>query len=122
MKTDPTGSGDADYLVIGDMNAYYLEDPIETMRAGGLVDLLAGTETPYSFAFDAQSGAYDYALASASLAGQVAETLEWHINTDEAPVHDYNLEYGRDPSLFDATTPYRSSDHDPVLVGLDLVN
>jgi predicted extracellular nuclease len=122
VKTDPTVSGDADYLVIGDMNAYYLEDPIETMRAGGLVDLLDGTETPYSFVFDSQSGAYDYALASAPLAGQVAETLEWHINADEPPVLDYNLEYGRDPSLFDAATPYRFSDHDPVLVGLDLVN
>lgn len=122
VKTDPTGSGDADYLVIGDMNAYYLEDPIETMRAGGLVDLLDGTPAPYSFVFDSQSGAYDYALASASLAGQVVETLEWHINADESPVHDYNLEYGRDATIFDGTTPYRFSDHDPVLVGLDLVN
>ena len=67
-------------------------------------------------------GAYDYALASASLATQVVETIEWHINADEPRVHDYNLEFGRDPSLFDATTPYRSSDHDPVLVGLELVN
>lgn len=122
IRTDPTGSGDTDYLVIGDMNAYYLEDPIETMRAAGLVDLLAGGATPYSFVFDSQSGAYDYALASASLAGQVAETLEWHINADEPPLLDYNLEFGRNPALFDGTTPYRSSDHDPVLVGLDLVN
>ena len=122
VKTDPTGSGDADYLVIGDMNAYYLEDPIEAMRAGGLVDLLDGTDQPYSFVFDAQSGAYDYALASASLAAQVTEAIEWHINVDEAPVLDYNLDYGRDPSLFDGSSPYRSSDHDPILVGLDLVD
>lgn len=122
VRSDPTGSGDADYLVIGDMNAYYREDPIETMRAAGLVDLLEGVENPYSFVFDAQSGAYDYALASPSLAAQVAETIEWHINVDEPPLLDYNLEFGRDPTLFDDTTPYRASDHDPVLVGLDLVN
>lgn len=122
VKTDPTGSGDPDYLVVGDMNAYYLEDPLETLRSGGLVDLLAEVDAPYSFAFDSQSGAYDYALASPSLAAQVAATIEWHINADEPPLHDYNLEYGRDPSLFDATTPYRASDHDPVLVGLDLAN
>lgn len=121
VSTDPTGSGDADYLVIGDMNAYYREDPIETMRDGGLVDLLDGTANPYSFVFDAQSGAYDYALASPSLARQVAASMEWHINVDEAPVLDYNLEYGRDPTLFDDSVPYRFSDHDPILVGLDLV-
>ena len=92
------------------------------MRAGGLVNLLDGNDTPYSFVYDSQSGALDHALASASLAGQVAETIEWHINADEPPALDYNLEYGRDPSLFDATTPYRFSDHDPVLVGLDLEN
>jgi predicted extracellular nuclease len=122
VRSDPTGSNDDDYLVIGDMNAYYLEDPIETMRAGGLVDLLAKVENPYSFVFDAQSGAFDYALASATLAAQVVETIEWHINVDEPPLLDYNLEFGRDPALFDGTTPYRSSDHDPILVGLELKN
>jgi predicted extracellular nuclease len=122
VKTDPTGSGDADYLVIGDMNAYHLEDPIEMMRTGGLVNLLDGNDAPYSFVYDSQSGALDHALASASLAGQVAEAIEWHINADEPPALDYNLEFGRDPSLFDSTTPYRFSDHDPVLVGLDLVD
>ena len=71
--------------------------------------------------YDSQSGALDHALASASLAGQVAEAIEWHINADEPTALDYNLEFGRDPSLFDGTTPYRFSDHDPVLVGLDLV-
>ena len=122
VRSDPTGSNDEDYLVIGDMNAYYLEDPIETMRAGGLVDLLAKIENPYSFIFDAQSGAFDYALASATLAAQVEAAMEWHINVDEPPLLDYNLEFGRDPALFDDTTPYRSSDHDPILVGLELTN
>jgi predicted extracellular nuclease len=122
VATDPTGSGDDDYLVIGDMNAYYREDPIEAFRDAGLVDLLAGSTRPYSFLFDGQSGAYDYAFASASLAPQVAATVEWHINVDEPRVLDYNLEFGRDPSLFDASLPYRAADHDPVIVGLDLVN
>lgn len=120
VKTDPTGSGDADYLVIGDMNAYNLEDPIEAMREGGLVNLLDGPGEPYSFVYASQSGALDHALATASLAGQVAEAIEWHINADEPTAIDYNLEFDRDPSLFDGTTPYRFSDHDPVLVGLDL--
>jgi hypothetical protein len=35
-------------------------------------------------------------------------------------VLDYNLEFGRDPSLFDTDTPFRASDHDPIIVGLTL--
>ena len=122
IKTDPTGSGDPDYLLVGDMNAYYLEDPIETFRSAGLVDLLEGQPNPYSFVFQGQSGAYDYAFATASLAPQVRGALEWHINVDEPPVLDYNLEFGRDPALFDPDIPYRASDHDPVIVGIDLAN
>lgn len=122
IETDPTGSGDPDYLLIGDMNAYYLEDPIEVFRSAGLVDLLAGHATPYSFVFQGQSGAYDYAFATAGLAPQVRDTVEWHINVDEPPLFDYNLEFGRDPGLFDPDLPYRASDHDPVIVGLDLAN
>ncbi len=122
IATDPTGSGDMDYLVIGDMNAYYREDPINTFRGAGLSELLEGQANPYSFVFDAQSGALDYAIASPSLAPQVVGTVEWHINADEPPVLDYNLEFGRDPALFDASAPYRASDHDPIIVGLDLTN
>ena len=122
IETDPTGSGDSDYLLIGDFNAYFLEDPIEAFRNAGLVDLLAASPTPYSYVFQGKSGAYDYAFATASLAQQVRGTLEWHINVDEPPVLDYNLEYGRDPALFDPDTPYRAADHDPIIVGLDLAN
>ena len=122
IATDPTGSNDDDFLIIGDMNAYFLEDPIAALRNAGLIDLLAGQANPYSYLFDAQSGAYDYAFASPSLAVQVVGTIEWHINIDEAPLLDYNLEHGRDPALFDASTPYRAADHDPIIIGLELTN
>lgn len=122
VGTDPTGSGDDDVLIIGDFNAYLREDPIETLVSAGLTNLIDSQAQPYSYLFDGQTGAYDYAFASSSLAPQVAETIEWHINADEPPLLDYNLEFGRDPSLFDANVPYRASDHDPVIVGLDLAN
>ena len=122
IATDPTGSGDDDYLIIGDMNAYNREDPIEVFRSGGLVNLLDGTPNPYSFAFGGRSGAYDYAIATPGLAGQVTGAIEWHINADEPPIYDYNLEFGRDAALFDGSTVYRAADHDPVIVGLDLAD
>jgi len=122
VATDPTGSGDPDYLVIGDLNAYVEEDPLTALTNGGLVNLLAGQERPYSFVFDGQAGALDHALATPSLAPQVVDAIEWHINADEPPLFDYNLENERDPALFDSTSPYRASDHDPVIVGLDPAN
>ena len=58
-------------------------------------------------------------LASPSLALQVAGFSEWHIDADEPPALDYNLEFKiADP--FTPGDPYRASDHDPLLVNLDL--
>jgi predicted extracellular nuclease len=51
---------------------------------------------------------------------QVRETIEWHINADEPPLLDYNLENDRDATLFDPMSPFRVSDHDPIIIGLDL--
>lgn len=120
LATDPTGSGDSDFLVIGDLNAYTLEDPLSALKTAGMVSLLEAAPNPYSYVFDGQAGALDHAVASASLAMQVVAATVWHINADEPPVLDYNLENGRDAALFDPDSPYRSSDHDPVIVGLDL--
>lgn len=122
VKSDPTDSGDPDVLIIGDLNAYVMEDPLTALKDAGLMALLEASPNPYSFLYDAQSGALDHAVATPSLAAQVRETIEWHINADEPPLLDYNLEYGRDASLFDADSPYRSSDHDPIIIGLDLTN
>lgn len=122
IDTDPTASGDPDFLVMGDMNAYRMEDPMTAFRNAGLVDLLEGKGNAYSYLYDAQAGALDHALATPALALQVRDVLEWHINADEPELLDYNLEDGRDASLFDPTLPYRASDHDPVIIGLDLAN
>ncbi len=122
IATDPTDSGDADYLVIGDFNAFVFEDPMTTLKNAGYTNLMAasvGGDT-WSSVYAGESGALDYALASASLVPQVSATIDWHINSDEPIALDYNTEFGRDPALFDATIPYRSSDHDPIIVDLDL--
>jgi uncharacterized repeat protein (TIGR01451 family) len=112
--------GDPDVLAIGDYNAYGAEDPIQTLVAGGLSNLaLAVPATDrYSYVFDGQSGYLDHALATASLASQVGGMAFWHINADEPAVLDYNLEF-KTQDLY-TPTPYRSSDHDPAVVGIRL--
>lgn len=113
-------SGDPDVLVIGDLNAYGSEDPIETLRNGGLVDLdrrFSGTAT-YSYVFDGESGTLDHALATPALSAQVTGAAHWSINADEPSVIDYNTEFK--PQDLYTPTPYRASDHDPILVGLNV--
>jgi hypothetical protein len=125
IASDPTGSGDPDVLMIGDLNSYTFEDPITTLTNAGLVNLVrdVGGLTPYSYVFSGESGYLDHALATAPLASQVIGVTEWHINPDEPTVLDYNLEFkstNHQTTLYD-DGPYRSSDHDPVIVGLQLV-
>jgi predicted extracellular nuclease len=76
---------------------------------------------PYSYLFDAQFGYLDYGMASASLLPQVARTTTWHINADEPDLLDYDMTFKR-PAQDAVYTPdpFRSSDDDPVIVGLDL--
>lgn len=124
LATDPTGTADPDVLILGDLNAYNREDPIALLRRNGFTDLLDGGSdgTAYSYVFGGQWGYLDYALASASLLPQVTGAAAWHINADEPSVLDYNTNFKSDAqqlSLYRAD-PFRSSDHDPVLVGLNL--
>jgi len=121
LAGDPTGSGDTDVLIIGDLNAYLQEDPLTTLENAGFENLLKSRLGPdaYSFVFDGQTGALDHALVSSSLSGRVTGVEEWHINADEPPLIDYNLEFGRNADLFDPTSPFRASDHDPVIVGIN---
>jgi predicted extracellular nuclease len=92
LATDPTGSGDPDVLVIGDLNSYAREDPISTIITAGYTDLISqflGTQA-YTFVFDGKLGYLDHALANSSLAPQVTGTSVWHLNADEVNVFDYN--------------------------------
>ena len=112
------------YVGKGLIGGYFTPDATEfrALKRAGFASLLDVQNNPYSFIFDGQAGALDHAIASASLVPQVVDTMEWHINADEPALLDYNLEHGRDPALFDPDSPYRVSDHDPVVVGLDLTD
>jgi predicted extracellular nuclease len=125
LASDPTDSGDPDHLVIGDLNSYDHEDPIRALEAAGYEDQVKrfGGEKAYGYVFDGMVGYLDHGLASSSLAGQVTGAAEWHINADEPDVLDYDTSFK--PSSIDAIYApdrFRSSDHDPVLIGLDLVD
>jgi len=124
LATDPTGSGDPDRLIIGDLNAYTFEDPIRTLEAAGFVNLVRRYNglTAYSYVFNGESGYLDHGLASPSLADQATGATEWHINPDEPNVLDYTTTFKtvNQWTTFYAPGPYRASDHDPVIIGFSL--
>lgn len=125
LATDPTGADDPDVLVLGDLNAYAREDPVRALADAGYVDLIAAHEGPmaYSYVFGGQWGYLDHALASPSLTRQVTGASTWHVNADEPPVLGYEPAFkstAQQEALY-APDPFRSSDHDPVVVGLELV-
>ncbi|WP_199319624.1 ExeM/NucH family extracellular endonuclease [Dolichospermum sp. FACHB-1091] len=120
LATNPTGTNDTDYLLLGDLNAYAQEDPLTTLAIAGYNNLFPNTS--YSYVFDGQLGSLDHALATSSLAAQVSGAEKWHINADEPSVLDYNTEFksvSQITSLYSADQ-FRASDHDPVIVGLNL--
>jgi predicted extracellular nuclease len=129
LATDPTGSGDPDVLVIGDLNSYAKEDPIDRITTANAfnpvayINLTEHFEGPggYSYAFDGAVGHLDHALASPALASQITNAQTWHANADEPVYLDYNLENKSGSNvLLNAGTAFRYSDHDPIVIGLNL--
>ena len=120
LATKPTNTNDPDYLLIGDFNAYAKEDPMTALATGGYTNLLSPTS--YSYLFGGEFGSLDHAVGNASIAGQVTGAEKWHINADEPTSLDYNTENktaGQQTSLY-SNDVFRSSDHDPILIGLNL--
>lgn len=123
LATDPTGSGDPDFLIIGDLNAYAKEDPITAIVGAGFTNLTERFEGAggYSYAFNGEFGHLDHALATAHLNNQVVSAATWHVNSDEPVYYDYNVENkSTAQQAINAGTPYRYADHDPVVIGLNL--
>src|SRR5262245_14074009 len=112
---------DPDVLIVGDFNSYGQEDPIDVFRAAGqsdVIDQFVPAPNQYSFTFNSEAGRLDHAFATGSLNSQITGATIWSINADEPVVFDYNTESKPDDRY--AATPFRSSDHDPILIGLNL--
>ncbi len=122
LATDPTGTGDPDILLIGDYNSYAMEDPIMVIHNAGFTNLISsflGADA-YSYVFDGQWGYLDHALGSASIVSQITGVGDYHINSDEPSVLDYNTDFKTVnlQNILYAPDQFRVSDHDSVIIGL----
>lgn len=105
---------DKDLLVMGDLNSYAKEDPINVLLENELIDLHRAfhADSSYSYQFKGKAGYLDHALCNGTLRPQITGMAAYHINSDENDIYTYDKSSDR--------TMFRCSDHDPVLVGLKL--
>ncbi len=122
LDADPTGTGTGYALIIGDLNAYANEDPITTLDGLGYTDLhemYAGGNSwqtgGHTYVYDGELGSLDYAMGNPAVMPVVTGATAWHINADEPFALDYN-DYN--PPANYTPDQWKSSDHDPVIVGL----
>ncbi|MBM7074549.1 ExeM/NucH family extracellular endonuclease [Shewanella sp. 202IG2-18] len=110
-------------IVLGDLNAYANELPLNKLGDAGFGSVYSLLEktAEYSYVFRGESGDLDYILANDTLADNLIDATTWHINADEARALDYNEEFKSDTQILDWYSPdaYRSSDHDPIIVRLN---
>ena len=119
LDSNPGGQSVLGTVILGDLNSYAQEEPLRALRAAGWRDALTsgGAKPAYSFNYRGLSGRLDHALLSAELLPHLRAAVEWHINADESEAFDYRIEHRKKDWY--APDPYRSSDHDPLVLVLD---
>ncbi|WP_342777002.1 ExeM/NucH family extracellular endonuclease [Miniimonas arenae] len=112
-----TEEGDAVALV-GDFNSYGTEDPLEVLYDDGFTDVEQHFDVPESsYSFSGLSGSLDHVLLNEAALARATGADIWSINSGESIALEYSR-YNYHGTLFYAPDAYRSSDHDPVVVGL----
>ncbi len=97
-------------VLLGDFNAYYKEDPIRYFSENGFHN--PSKVTDYSYVYDSQAGALDHIFVADTLKDNVSGVYHLPFNADEPWIYDY-----RNADFYEPT-PYRSSDHDPLVLDL----
>ena len=111
-------------FLIGDFNAYAKEDPINVFTAAGYVNQdekakNADGSAKHSYLFGGMVGSLDHILASPGANAVVTGADIWNINSVESVALEYSR-YNNNVTDYYAPDQFRASDHDPVVVGLNL--
>lgn len=95
-------------MIVGDLNAYRMEDPVQQLLMDGFHDLTAvpGPGFTFSYVFRGEAGSLDHALSTRALVHQVAGAGIPNVNS----IHPRRMAV--EPDWLGA------SDHDPVVVDL----
>ena len=108
-------------FLAGDFNAYTFEDPMQVLYADGYTNLESTIDPgEASYSFDGMSGSLDHVVANAAAKQMVTGVDIWNINAEEAVAYEYSRYNANETMLFDGTQPFKASDHNPEVVGLNL--
>ena len=102
----------------GDFNSYAMEDPLRLLYDAGYTNVEQHFDNgEFSYSFSGLSGSLDHILVNDAALARSTGTDIWNINSGESLALEYSRwnYHGTD---FHADGPYRSSDHDPVILGL----
>jgi len=111
-------------FLIGDFNSYAKEDPINVLTGAGYVNQddkakNADGTAKHSYLYGGLVGSLDHILASPAANAVVTGADIWNINSVESVALEYSR-YNNNVTDYYAPDQFRASDHDPVVVGLDL--
>ncbi|RMI08974.1 ExeM/NucH family extracellular endonuclease [Cellulomonas triticagri] len=114
----PTVQGDVEAVaLLGDFNSYTQEDPLQVLYGAGYTDAATALDAgEYSYSYQGLSGSLDHVLLNEAALDRATGADIWNINAGESVALEYSR-YNSHGTLFYAPDAYRSSDHDPVLVG-----
>jgi 5'-nucleotidase len=113
-------AGTDSVFLTGDFNAYTQEEPMQVLYDAGYTDIgSAQAPEEATYLFDGVVGSLDHVLANETAYAQVTGAHVWNINSVESVAYEYSR-YNYNATDFYAATPFRSSDHDPLLVGIDV--
>ena len=110
--------GRKEMLVIGDLNSFLQEEPVQVLQTAGLANVEPQDTaiTAYSAVLNGTAGTLNYGFVTDGLQPKVALVQRWHINADEPQALDYHQT--NQPLLY-TPTPYRSAAQDPLVIDLD---
>ena len=108
-------------FLAGDFNAYTQEDPMQVLYEDGYANLGSTTDPgEASYSFGGESGSLDHVLANEAAESLVTGVDIWNINAEEPVAYEYSRYNSNVTQLFDASSPFKASDHNPEVIGLDV--
>ena len=106
-------------FLAGDFNSYSEEDPIQILNAAGYANLESSTNPDEeSYNFDGMVGSLDHVLANTAALADVEDVDLWDINAGESVYYEYGRFNSNVTNLY-TPSPFRSSDHNPEIVGIN---
>ena len=106
-------------LLVGDFNAYTMEDPLKVLTDAGWTHESGHGDS--SYVYGGRSGSMDHVFANSAAHPLITEVKSWAVNTQESIAFEYSRANYNAYLAFEADNPYRASDHNPEIIGLNLI-